>query len=202
MKKQVVIIHGGETFNSYEDYLAFLKGWIIDFEKEKTKVKKWKESLGERLGEEFEVIVPSMPSKLNAKYLEWKIWFEKYVPYLEEEVVLVGHSLGGTFLAKYLAENELPRKIRGVFLIAAPYEGNAEYSLTDFCLPDSLAKLAYQAANIFLYHSEDDPVVPFADLNKYQKALPLAQVRIFKDREHFNQEELPELISDIKNLFR
>ena len=30
MKKQVVVIHGGETFKTYEDYLAFLKGWRIE----------------------------------------------------------------------------------------------------------------------------------------------------------------------------
>ena len=105
MKKQVVVIHGADTFDTYEDSLKFLRNFEID-SLEYFKGKNWKTSLQERLGDEFEVISPRMPNTLNAKYLEWKIWFEKLVPLLNEEVILIGHSLGGTFLAKYLAENK------------------------------------------------------------------------------------------------
>jgi hypothetical protein len=75
MKKQVVIIHGGDTYDSYEKYLEDLKALKLDF----TRVtkKSWKDSFEEDLGEGFEVIRPEMPNWMNAKYLEWKIWFDK-----------------------------------------------------------------------------------------------------------------------------
>lgn len=201
MKKQIVIIHGGDTFDTYEEYLSGLKNWQIDFEEYRSGKTGWKSNLGKDLGSEYEAIMPNMPSKFNAKYLEWKIWFEKFIPFLEQEVIFVGHSLGGIFLAKYLSENSYPKKIVAVFLIAAPFNTeNTDFSLADFTLPESLALLEKQAGKIFLYHSKDDPVVPFSAFENYKKALASAEARIFGDRGHFNQENFPELIEALLKL--
>jgi len=201
MKKQIVIIHGGDTFDTYEDWLSYLKVKKLDFEKIKSTWRGWKDTLDEKLGKEFEVILPQMPNKQNAKYTEWKIWFETMIPYLEPEVVFVGHSLGGIFLPKYLSENTFPKMIRATFLVSAPYDAeNTGYSLADFKLNNDLAGFEKQGGKIFIYHSEDDPVVPFTDFKKYQQVLKDATFRIFKDREHFGQEELPEIVQDIKSI--
>ena len=198
MKKQVIFIHGGETFDTYDDYVKFLKEFEFDPYK---KVKKWKDSLGEKLGEDFEIIAPLMPSSYNAKYLEWKIWFEKVIPYIKDNVVIIGHSLGGIFVAKYLSENVFPKKILATYLIAPPYDDkDSEYSLADFVLPDTLEKFEKQSEKIFLFQSKDDTLVTFVNAEKYAKALPKAKKIIFKDRGHFLQEEFPELIESIKNL--
>jgi predicted alpha/beta-fold hydrolase len=47
-----------------------------------------------------------MPNKLNARYHEWKIFFEGILSKLdrEDEITLVGGSLGGCFLLKYFSE--------------------------------------------------------------------------------------------------
>ena len=189
-------------FATYDEYMAFLKGFEIDFER--MKQKGWKSWLGKEMGGEYEVLTPRMPNSMNAKYGEWKIWLEKLIPYFESEVALIGHSLGGIFLAKYLSENDFPKKILGTILTAAPYDEkdrNAGYVLVDFALSGSLDKFTSQGGKIFLYHSEDDPIVPIADLKKYQKALPDAIVRTFKDREHFGQDTFPEIVEDIRSLF-
>jgi len=203
MKHQIIVIHGGDAFDTYEEYLAFLKSREIDFERYRIHRKDWKATLDEKLGNEFEIILPDMPNKMNAKYLEWKIWFEKFIPYFEPEAVLIGHSLGGTFLAKYLSENEFPKKIRAVFLVAAPfdYDGETKDYLADFSLSKDLSKLTKQGGKIFLYQSKDDPFVPFVDLEKYKHALAGAETIIFEDRGHFKQTEFPELISNIKKLY-
>ncbi|MDR0607764.1 MAG: hypothetical protein LBG52_05475 [Candidatus Peribacteria bacterium] len=54
-----------------------------------------------------------------------------------------------------------------------------------------------QAGKIFFYHSEDDFAVPFDHVLKYQEVLPNANFRLMKDRNHFLQEEVPELNLDI-----
>ncbi len=199
MKKQVIFIHGGETFETYDDYLEYLRN--CEFNPCEEKVKKWKESLSEKLGEDFEVITPLMPSSYNAKYLEWKIWFEKVIPYIEDNVVIVGHSLGGIFVAKYLSENDFPKKILATYLIASPYDDkDSEYSLADFVLLRTLGKFEKQSGKIFIYQSQDDTLVTFVNAEKYAKDLPKAIKVIFEDRGHFLQEEFPELIESIKNL--
>jgi len=200
MLKQIVLIHGGDVWETYEDYLSYLKNKEIDFERHGLGKGDYKDKLADRLGDGYQVIYPEMPSNRNAKYLEWKIWFEKFLPFIHDGVVLVGGSLGGTFLAKYLAENNFPKKIKAVFLIAACFENLPEEKLLDFSLPKSLDKLASQPEKIFLYHSKDDNVVPFSHLAKFQQALPSATVRVFDDRGHFNQAELPDLVEDIRNL--
>lgn len=199
-KTQVVVIHGGDTFDNHKEYLKFLKSFKID-SLDYFRSGGWKEKLPEVLGSKYEVIYPSMPCKINAKYAEWKIWFEKILSLLNKEIILVGHSIGGIFLTKYLAENKVNKKILGTFLVAAPFDDkDGTDSLADFLLPKTLKKFSDQSDLIYLYHSIDDSIVPFTDLQKYQDALDSSQAVIFKDRGHFRQETFPELVDDIKNI--
>ncbi len=197
MKTQVIVLHGGETFDTYEEYLENLQAKKLDFTR--LMQEDWKTGLADKLGNNFQVILPQMPNKKNAKYLEWKIWFDKIVPFLEEGCILIGHSLGGIFLAKYLSEETVSKKIKEVFMISAPYDdADFEDSLADFILPTNLNKLSEQIQNIYIYHSSDDSVVPVSNFYKYQKALPEAEAILIENRQHFNQEIFPELVEKIK----
>lgn len=200
MKKQVIVIGGGNTFDSYKQYISFLKKMKIDFAR--LKQIGWKDALEKDLGKKFEVIRPEMPNPSNAKYAEWKIWWEKIIPHLEKQVVLIGHSLGGIFLTKYLSENKFPKKILAVFLVAAPYDDKGEEdSLADFKLKKDLSLIQDQAGKVFFYHSADDSVVRFSDMEKYKKALSQAICREFKNKGHFNQAKFPELVREVRKSF-
>jgi hypothetical protein len=94
MKKQVFYIHGGDAFSKYEDYLAFLETLPLSLPGEE-RSGFWNKSLAEELGPDYEVFMPSMPNKFNARFHEWSLWFERHFPYLKDGVVLVGWSLGG-----------------------------------------------------------------------------------------------------------
>ena len=197
MKKQIIVIHGGMTFDTYDDYLNFLK--TAEFGLEYLKKKSWRDSLQEKLGDDFDVVKMQMPSALNAKYLEWKIYFERYIPFFNEEVVLVGHSLGGIFLAKYLSENKYSKKIRSVYLIAAPHtDVKIEESLGDFMLPESIEKMSDQVGKIFIIFSEDDMLVTVPHAERYMEQLPKAEVIKFTDKQHFSLPEFGELVDHIK----
>jgi predicted alpha/beta hydrolase family esterase len=196
--QQVIVIHGGNTYDSYEDYLNALRERTLDVEQMKSKG--WKSSLEYALGPAYEVIAPRMPLADNAKYSEWKIWFEKLLPYVTDHAVFIGHSLGGIFLAKYFAEEEYPKRMGAILLIAAPYESDSEYSLVDFVLPDDLSRLAAYGKRVHLYQSEDDFIVPFSNLERYKQMLPAAIPHVFTDRGHFLGDEFPELAEDIRQL--
>ncbi len=201
MKQQVMLIHGGSTFDTYEEYVQFLHEYVLDLNRENRK--RWKEGFAAELGSEFEVIQPQMPSKYNAKYAEWEVWFEKYIPFLRDDVVLVGHSLGGIFLAKYLSEKTIPVQVRATILIAAPFSADGTTrSLADFAPLPPLGGLVTQGGELVLMQSRDDNVVSFSNFEKYIALLPEAEQIIFEDKGHFSQETFPELVAKIKELAR
>lgn len=200
--RQVIVVHGGNEFSSYEGYLSFLRRFKvenIDYFKRKGD---WKTNLQKDLGEEYEVLLPEMPDKNWAKYCEWEIWFEKLFPFLNSEVILVGHSLGAAFIAKYLNRNKLPKKVLATFLVAGPYDRNGGCPMKEFNLPNSLMFLEKLGGKIFIYHSVDDPCVPFSEFVKYQNVLGhgRAKIAILEGRGHFNQRDFPEIIRDIRDL--
>ncbi len=196
MKQQVLVIHGGDTWTTKQDYLNFLQNVPINFEK-MTRLG-WKENLRTDLGEEFEVILPAMPNKTDARYEEWAITFKKLFPHLRDGLVLVGHSMGGSFVAKYLAENNLPFKIKATYLVAAPFGDNKpEYELLSFSLPKELTHFEEQAGAVTIYQSEDDPLVPASDAKKYKEAVSSANLQLLTGRGHFSQEHFPELVESI-----
>jgi hypothetical protein len=192
--QQLIHIHGGDVHDSYEAYLAALQAQTIDNPREE-KTKKWRDRYEELLGDDWLVIRPQMPSALNAKYSEWVLWFEKYLPYLEANVVLVGHSLGATFLAKYLSERPLPVSAQSLHLVAPAFACPGGFSLDD-----TVSAVAERAEVICLYHSTDDEIVPYEASVRLAEHLPTAEFVTFTDRNHFLQPEFPELIARIKRL--
>lgn len=186
-------------FDTYEEYIADLKA--SEFDVDDLNSEGWKDGLQAKLGRTYEVIAPKMPNPSNAKYLEWKIWFDKITPLMKDGAVLIGHSLGGIFLAKYLAENQLPKKAKAVLLVAAPFSAETlGASMVDFDLPRDLSKLAAFKGSLHFYHSKDDPFVGFANFEGYRSAVPGATFHVFADRGHFIGEKFPEIVKDIKAL--
>ena len=205
-KQQVMYIHGGSAYDLYDDFLADLgdmKVWGLPDEK---RVTKWTKDFQADLGDEYEVFMPSMPNKQNAQYKEWKIWFERYFAHIHDGAILIGCSLGGYFLVKYLSENELPFQCKGAIIMAAPFENfhNPELSREsggDFAAqPNSLQNIIKRVDSVTFMHSTDDFVVPYEHALQYKKALPEAELVTFEDKTHFLVEELPELVTLIQKI--
>jgi hypothetical protein len=139
-----------------------------------------------------------MPNKQNAKYQEWKLWFERHFEFLRDGVILIGHSLGGYFLAKYLSEETMPVKVNALYLLAAPFENDnfGEEDGGDFAFDSkNLPRLAQQVAATNILHSKDDPIVPYDYAQKYKEALPEAELITFEDKGHFVLPKFPEFIA-------
>lgn len=198
-KTQILMIHGGTTFSSRKNYLHFLKTRKISVKKRIM----WHDNYFEKsLGNEFEIIKPSMPLKENARYDDWKINFERYFPFLRDGVILVGGSLGGIFLAKYLSENKFPKKILSTYLICPPFDNKipTEELVGGFKLKPDLSMIEKNSERLNLLFSKDDNVVPVSHAKKYQKKLKNANIMIYKGKNgHFNVPEFPEIIRMIKD---
>ena len=202
MKQQVFYIHGGDSYSNHDAFLNDLRVRIPRDLPNVPKRNKWTETFRADLGDEYEVFMPSMPNSQNAKYEEWKIWFERHFDYLEGEVTVVGWSLGGMFFSKYLTEEQFPISIKALVLMAPPFgpiEGEDE-DCGDFVFDtDNLHILAEKTKNIVIMHSKDDFVVPYNHALKFKAALPTAELITFEDKNHFLIPEFPELIAKIKS---
>lgn len=197
-KIQVFVIRGGSTFKNQKDYLSFLKNRRISIEE---KIRWTDEFLKKSLGVNFKIIKPQMPLKDNAKYRDWKIYFERFFPYLKNNIILIGNSLGGIFLAKYLSENKFPKKILSTYLVCPPYDNSTpgEDLAGGFKLKKDLTLLEKNSKNLYLMFSEDDPLVPLTHAKKYKKSLKNAKFIIYKSKNgHFNIPKFPEIIKMIK----
>lgn len=198
-KTQIFVIHGGMTFKNQKDYLNHLKTRKISIEE---KIRWTDDYLKKSLGKNFEIIKPRMPLADNAKYSEWKIHFERHFPYLRNNIILIGSSLGGIFLAKYLSENKFPKRILSTYLICPPFDDicPGEDLVGGFELKSDLTLIEKNSKNVYLLFSKDDDVVPISHADKYRKKLKNAKIVIYESKNgHFKISEFPEIIKMIKS---
>ncbi|MDO8603974.1 MAG: alpha/beta hydrolase [bacterium] len=197
-KIQIFMIHGGMTFKNKKDYLSYLKNRNISLVRKEG----WAEGyLDKELGKGFEIIRPRMPIPENAKYEEWKIHFERYFLYLRKNIILIGNSLGGIFLAKYLSENKFPKKILATYLVCPPFDDTCfdEDLVGGFKLKPNLSLLEKNSEKLTLMFSMDDDDVPVVHAEKYRSKLNKANIIIYKSKNgHFKISKFPEIIKMIK----
>ncbi|MDE2031057.1 MAG: alpha/beta hydrolase [Patescibacteria group bacterium] len=197
-KPQILMIHGGETFKNRKDYLHYLKTRNISIKMKK----RWAtDYMDEKLGSKFEIIRPEMPLKQDSKYEDWKIHFERYFPYLRNNIILIGNSLGSIFLAQYLSENKFPKKILATYLVCPPFDDTCftEDLVGGFKLKSDLSLIEKNSKNLTLLFSKDDDSVPVSHAEKYRAKLKNAKIIIYKSKNgHFNISTFPEIVKMIK----
>lgn len=196
MSKKIFIIWGwvdASNYANFEDYLL-----QEEFNPYEEKIKNWKDNLAEDVWVGYEVIKIPMPNKGFAEYKYWKIMFEKVFPYFAEENILIWHSLGGTFLLKYLNENTL-ENISGIHLVAPASQDTPDERLWSFLFEKTLQKLKKIENKVFFYFSRDDEIVPFYEYEYFSKVFPNAHYTIYDDKGHFIFEEhLEKLVENIQ----
>ena len=198
--KQIIYIHWWVVFPDNETFCKVLeKREYEPFEEKKRRID-W--LVTETKGT-HEIMKPTMPNKYNALYKAWKIRFEKTFAYMNnEELIVIGHSLGWMFLLKYLWENTFPKAIKQLHLISSCIDDkniiDDEIYLWDFTFDLTIIpKVQDIAEKIFIYHSTDDVMVPYNHAERLHTYLPKATLMTFTDRWHLRQPEFPELLQNL-----
>jgi hypothetical protein len=156
------------------------------------------DSLQRSLGADYDVQYPRMPDEENIPLASWEDEIAARLAAADGPVALVGHSMGGSALLKYLCGRRPVPRLAGLFVIAAPYFGTKEgWQWSDALLPEDAAAKLDGSWPLILYHSRDDEVVPFAHLALHAAQLPRAIVRTFDGRGHQFGNDLSEVAADI-----
>jgi len=183
--KNAIIIHG--TYgNPDENWLPWLK---IELEK---------------IG--YQVYVPTFPTPENQNLKAWLKVIEDLHNNIGAQTILIGHSVGASFILSILESLNLP--VRAAFLVSGflgllnneEFDNlNKEFVNRKF----DWDKIKRNVQEIHLYHSNNDPYVPIEKAYELATNLGIEPI-IIKNGGHFNEtagyREFPRLLLDIKNL--
>ncbi|MEN9337931.1 MAG: hypothetical protein RIQ41_245 [Candidatus Parcubacteria bacterium] len=181
--KNAIIIHG---MPSKEEYL--------DLSNPRPSQNHWFPWLKRELEKKGIVsFTPEMPTPYEARYNEWASVMSQFS--INEDTILVGHSLGGGFLVRWLSENEV--RVGRVVLVAPWLDPNKELQtgFFDFTIDPSLTD---RTKDITVFISHDDDQEELTSFQTLKNAVPKLQAKEFDDKGHFilehtKTEEFPEL---------
>ena len=200
MTKVLLGISGGNSFRDDEQMENYYRNFDIDYVHED---KYWMDWLMWSFEDVFDTVRLKMPGADNAHYTIWKIVFEKYLHKFEDrDIVLVAHSLGTTFLLKYLSENSL--HVRELHLVA-PFVSDT-FQSPDFHEStgtftfdyESVHKIAPQCGKLWIWYSEDDDVCTSLHAEYLHKEVENSELKHISGRGHFNQSTFFELFEKLK----
>ena len=155
-------------------------------------------SLKSALGPGYIVHFPKMSNESSPDYAPWKRQITELMSVLGKDLILVGHSAGGSILLKVLMEKEHQAGIASVSVVAAPFWSDQGWKWEDAELPkDAGARLSLP---LFLYHSRDDEEVPYAHADLYRRVFPRAKLQCLSGRNHQLNDDLSEVAADIRRL--
>ncbi|MDD4351975.1 MAG: alpha/beta hydrolase [Candidatus Gracilibacteria bacterium] len=150
------------------------------------------------------VFVPQFPTPEGQTLQNWLEVLDNYQEYLDEDTILIGHSLGVPFTLNVLERYQA----KAAFLVAG-FVGKAgndfDESMKTFAQRDfDWEKIKANCPNFTVFHSDNDPYVPLAKGREVAEKLG-ADFVLIPGAGHFNQAagytEFPELLERVKKLF-
>jgi predicted alpha/beta hydrolase family esterase len=157
-------------------------------------------SLGQQLGDDYEIHYPRMPSEDDPSYARWKPALEGALGTLRDGAIVVGHSVGATILVKVLAEPSSARRLGAILLIAAPFIGEGGWSASDLQFPPDLGARLAQGVPIHFFHGLEDQDVPPSHIELYARAVPQARIHRLPGRDHQLNDDLSEVAAALSSL--
>lgn len=127
---------------------------------------------------------PLMPQPDDPEAELWIAACQSAITGIEDELVLVGHSLGGSIILQTLARFGLPVTLKGVVTLAAPFWGAGGWDFDSFALPGDEASKLHDLPRLVMLRGEADTVVADDHLDRYKALLPNAEIARLPDVDH------------------
>lgn len=188
MNKRAVIVHGWEA-NPSSDFFPWLKKEL--------------ESRG------YQVDVPTMPETDNPVIKDWVGHLSKVIGTPNEDIILIGHSIGAQAILRYL-ENLPAKQSVGLVVCIAGWFTLKNITDEDLAIikpwvetPIDCEKVLLHTDRIVAIFSDNDPVVPLENKDLFENKL-FADTVIESGKGHFNESdgviELPEIFKYIDSI--
>lgn len=154
------------------------------------------------LGEEYKFSLPKLANPEDPTYEEWRRKLDEECEALGgKKVILIGHSFGASVLLKYVTEHDPKVSIEGLFLLASPYwSADEDWDHASYQLQKNYQERLSNVRKMYLYHSNQDPVVPYAHFERYVQEIPFACGRTLDGRSHYFKNGLQIVVDDINQV--
>ncbi|MBT7903024.1 serine hydrolase family protein [Candidatus Woesearchaeota archaeon] len=156
-----------------------------------------------------QVFVPKFPTPQNQTLQNWFFAFNSYLSKLDENSIVIGHSLGPAFLMRVLETTNsttLSKPIKSAFFIAPfiDFLDNPEFDEINRTFIENnfdWKKIKSNCKKFVIYHSDNDPYVNLK-YAKYVATKLNVDINIIPNAGHFNQAsgylQFTKLLEDIK----
>ena len=166
MRRSIFIFHGTGG-HPKENWFPWLKGRL------------------EKKG--CEVIIPHFPTPEGQSLQSWLEILEPHKDKVDNNTILIGHSLGGIYLLRLLERLEKP--VKAAFFTGTPigvrpiknWEGDEKFSGFDF----DWSKVKSSSQHFAVFHSDNDPYVSLGNGEKLAKELGV-ELTFIPNAGHFN----------------
>ena len=153
----------------------------------------------------YEVVIPKFPTPLDQSLESWTRVFSNYENRINEETIMVGHSLGAAFVLDYLEKTN--KKIKAAYLVAGFFKLlNSPYDQVNKSFVDKKfdwQKIKSSCNKFFVFCSDNDQFISMSVTKELVKNLD-AELEIIHNGGHLNKQSgfdrLPILLESINKL--
>lgn len=148
-----------------------------------------------------EVVIPDLPDPEHPDPEVWTKTLLEEVGVIDDETIIVGHSLGAAQALRFLEAAEVRSTPKGCILISAPWMIRSD-DLRGFFLSElDFDVLMWKASKFTVIHSRDDKVIPFDHAEKYASVLHAKLVERNEGEGHFKDaDQYPIILEEIEKM--
>lgn len=122
----------------------------------------------------FQVVVPAFPTPENQTLENWLKAFGKYEASLDEDTILIGHSIGCAFILNLLERSKT--KIKSAYLVSGftSQLNNPQFDPVNKTFVErkfDWKKIRENCPEFHIFHSDNDPYVPLEKAETLSKNL-------------------------------
>ncbi len=162
--------------------------------------------MGELDKEDIYACALSMPTPESPVCAEWVEEIARHVERNKnDEIYLVGHSLGVPAILRYLESGEAGPNVNGAVLVSGPCEKNGNQKIENFfCKPFDYLAVKSRVRRFLVIHGDNDTHVPLSNAETLSKELN-GELIVISNGGHLNGSSgwntLPQSLAALNKMF-
>jgi predicted alpha/beta hydrolase family esterase len=148
----------------------------------------------------IDLVAPLMPEPHAPSAEAWIAAVWSAISGIEGDLVLVGHSLGGSTILQALARHGVPGTVGGVVLLSAPFWGEGGWNMAEYALAEDAESALVALPRLIILQGDQDTVVESDHPELYKDLLRSAEIRWLTGVDHEAADAAPSLYAAVHDI--